>query len=303
MSSTRQTWLAAYFCLSDILLTAQYIYYQNRSHSQHVESHSASHLIDDQEPHDVNSAPGARTSTPDLAGRDYGTAIETERAGGKLPKDHTGTAQDQHINATPETGSQTSRSGRNAKQSGVVFMGVWALIGFGLRTTTRPTSTNVQSPVQNLDGSVLSAFDASGWPYNQGLKGMADEGGLYTAEPDTLAEDVIEMPFAYPESSGRADSATYTSEQAPVTIPREGSKWTGSAMKQLIGRIAAWTCTTLYLTSRIPQIWKNVSLRTPLTLSDRLSMQSTGWSLFCSINENQSRGSRYCFSCLLLAET
>lgn len=30
--------------------------------------------------------------------------------------------------------------------------------------------------------------------------------------------------------------------------------------KQLVGRISAWCCTTLYLTSRLPQIWKNVSL-------------------------------------------
>lgn len=30
--------------------------------------------------------------------------------------------------------------------------------------------------------------------------------------------------------------------------------------KRIIGRISAWACTTLYLTSRLPQIWKNVSL-------------------------------------------
>lgn len=30
--------------------------------------------------------------------------------------------------------------------------------------------------------------------------------------------------------------------------------------KRIIGRISAWTCTTLYLTSRLPQIWKNVSI-------------------------------------------
>lgn len=29
--------------------------------------------------------------------------------------------------------------------------------------------------------------------------------------------------------------------------------------KRIIGRISAWACTTLYLTSRLPQIWKNVS--------------------------------------------
>lgn len=40
-------------------------------------------------------------------------------------------------------------------------------------------------------------------------------------------------------------------------------------LKEVIGRISAWCCTTLYLTSRLPQIWKNVSASTatpaPLT--------------------------------------
>jgi hypothetical protein len=31
--------------------------------------------------------------------------------------------------------------------------------------------------------------------------------------------------------------------------------------ERVIGRISAWTCTTLYLTSRLPQIWKNVRFR------------------------------------------
>ena len=32
-----------------------------------------------------------------------------------------------------------------------------------------------------------------------------------------------------------------------------------AASERLLGRIFAWLCTTLYLTSRLPQIWKNVS--------------------------------------------
>lgn len=32
-------------------------------------------------------------------------------------------------------------------------------------------------------------------------------------------------------------------------------------LKEAIGRISAWCCTTLYLSSRLPQIWKNVSYR------------------------------------------
>lgn len=30
--------------------------------------------------------------------------------------------------------------------------------------------------------------------------------------------------------------------------------------ERVLGRIFAWLCTTLYLTSRLPQIWKNVRL-------------------------------------------
>jgi hypothetical protein len=42
------------------------------------------------------------------------------------------------------------------------------------------------------------------------------------------------------------------------------------SFKRLFGRTSAWACTTLYLTSRLPQIWKNVGLLfhllTPSTL-------------------------------------
>jgi hypothetical protein len=50
------------------------------------------------------------------------------------------------------------------------------------------------------------------------------------------------------------------------------------SFKRLFGRTSAWACTTLYLTSRLPQIWKNVSLSPspsylfrPLSLSCSLS--------------------------------
>jgi hypothetical protein len=35
------------------------------------------------------------------------------------------------------------------------------------------------------------------------------------------------------------------------------------SFKRLFGRTSAWACTTLYLTSRLPQIWKNVRLSLP----------------------------------------
>jgi hypothetical protein len=42
--------------------------------------------------------------------------------------------------------------------------------------------------------------------------------------------------------------------------------------QHVIGRISAWTCTTLYLTSRLPQIWKNVSFQVPYLLTGPLTL-------------------------------
>jgi solute carrier family 66 (lysosomal lysine-arginine transporter), member 1 len=40
--------------------------------------------------------------------------------------------------------------------------------------------------------------------------------------------------------------------------PSEPPEDDGPSTEYIIGRISAWVCTTLYLTSRLPQIWKNV---------------------------------------------
>lgn len=53
-----------------------------------------------------------------------------------------------------------------------------------------------------------------------------------------------------------ASQTTGETEPTPPTDDTDRTSWTW-----VIGRISAWTCTTLYLTSRMPQIWKNVSGR------------------------------------------
>ncbi|KZT28429.1 hypothetical protein NEOLEDRAFT_844459 [Neolentinus lepideus HHB14362 ss-1] len=40
-----------------------------------------------------------------------------------------------------------------------------------------------------------------------------------------------------------------------------------ASMERIVGRIFAWTCTTLYLTSRLPQIWKNYTRKSVEGLS------------------------------------
>lgn len=47
----------------------------------------------------------------------------------------------------------------------------------------------------------------------------------------------------------------------PEDSDRPGLPLEPPDIQRTIGRISAWACTTLYLTSRLPQIWKNVSVR------------------------------------------
>jgi hypothetical protein len=48
---------------------------------------------------------------------------------------------------------------------------------------------------------------------------------------------------------------------------RDDTRNESPSNEQVLGRIFAWLCTTLYLTSRLPQIWKNVSHHKSLKLS------------------------------------
>ncbi len=49
-------------------------------------------------------------------------------------------------------------------------------------------------------------------------------------------------------------------EQVEIPRPKDEKHYPQQPdMQRIIGRISAWICTTLYLTSRLPQIWKNVS--------------------------------------------
>lgn len=69
------------------------------------------------------------------------------------------------------------------------------------------------------------------------------------------------VPFPFPEST----AAQLLWFDAPKSEPGKGKdrkerpKPQPISLQEAIGRISAWCCTTLYLSSRLPQIWKNVS--------------------------------------------
>lgn len=109
---------------------------------------------------------------------------------------------------------------------------------------------------------------------------LARFGGL-TPAPDMRGEDgvgrVIEremdmttirhpQPFLHGPIINPGSSSYYlTTIQVPEGTYRahdhhEDPPAEPPSFKRLFGRTSAWACTTLYLTSRLPQIWKNVRL-------------------------------------------
>jgi hypothetical protein len=116
------------------------------------------------------------------------------------------------------------------KRIGMVFLSVWVLFGFGV--------------VGNRSGF----FAGNGLTSGIILAKMEDPVSMIPLQsiPTTHVEDaftVIQM-----------DVTPSPTEPLPPQPPYEQP-----SVQRIIGRISAWMCTTLYLTSRLPQIWKNVS--------------------------------------------
>ncbi|KAL5529754.1 hypothetical protein ACEPAG_5739 [Sanghuangporus baumii] len=114
------------------------------------------------------------------------------------------------------------RNSRASQRSArLVFLGVWALFGIG-------TLSQRSKITRSSHGVVLSEVPSPSSLYPVAISGVLPSGS---------SEEPILIGF--------------TLEQSTNGGPEEPSS------ERIIGRIFAWTCTTLYLTSRLPQIWKN----------------------------------------------
>lgn len=135
---------------------------------------------------------------------------------------------------TTPTPSRQSRSRAGRRSASLVFLGFWALFGVrafaggrrSLPSTSYVSTGRVLTPV---DGQPPRAFDPS---------------------------KVIESDHQ-PQDFGWVEILTDTgsTDNRDLPPPRESP-----SLERVIGRMSAWACTTLYLTSRLPQIWKNVSI-------------------------------------------
>lgn len=154
------------------------------------------------------------------------TQIEsTALARGRQPQRDVGLEQEEEEQTRQRTGSRASR-----RSAGMIFLSVWALFG-----------------ISGLAGSQFR-------PISSGSTGI----GTVLASKSAISP-VAQLPAAHnllfsSHSSIYAQPPTILEGVAPhIHVQSEGS----SPFERVVGRIFAWLCTTLYLTSRLPQIWKN----------------------------------------------
>ncbi|KIP08760.1 hypothetical protein PHLGIDRAFT_126828 [Phlebiopsis gigantea 11061_1 CR5-6] len=143
--------------------------------------------------------------------------------------------------AAESTKRKNSRASR--KGAGMVFLGAWALFGVGtLAGNRRGPATDTGIRIGRVLGKVdiavpahtiTSLSSASSTSLLPGLDTQADA-------PIVFYDD---LKFAHDVPPSRSDD--------DQDVPE------GPGTDYIIGRISAWICTTLYLTSRLPQIWKN----------------------------------------------
>ena len=138
--------------------------------------------------------------------------------------------QGEHDWIPSEEGSQRRRSSRaNRRGASMVFMGTWALFGIGTLGLRR---YGAESGVVVQPGRVLSS--------------------------SSLASPSLLFPSPTHESSSSATVGVVFDTLQYESVSKHRPRMAGPSWERVIGRISAWTCTTLYLTSRLPQIWKNV---------------------------------------------
>ncbi|EPQ58337.1 hypothetical protein GLOTRDRAFT_137075 [Gloeophyllum trabeum ATCC 11539] len=129
--------------------------------------------------------------------------------------------------------SSASRHRRSSRASrtgaGIVFLGIFAFLSVGRLSE----SLSAAKVPRGHDGYVLAPNP---------MASLVND----TAAPSTL--DLLLSSIAH----GGATANVYGED---------------ASMERIIGRIFAWACTTLYLTSRLPQIWKNYARKSVEGLS------------------------------------
>ncbi|GBE82169.1 PQ loop repeat-domain-containing protein [Sparassis latifolia] len=147
------------------------------------------------------------------------------------PLSRGGQAADEEEDELDWSGAQRRSSRASRKGASMVFMGVWALFGIGtLAGGQRVVSDSLST------GRVLHRAEVP-VPYIANSVPTVHSNSLFhVPEPTSVVLDFV----------GVQEDETFSAFRQPPP-----------STEFIIGRISAWVCTTLYLTSRLPQIWKN----------------------------------------------
>jgi len=128
-----------------------------------------------------------------------------------------------------EEGTQRRRSSRASRRgASMIFMGAWALFGIGTLGIRR-------------------------YPTEGGA--VAQPGRVLSSPSLATTSSLFPPPAHESPPLAAVDLAFDTLHNEHIT--ETGRPPTRPPLQRVIGRVSAWTCTTLYLTSRLPQIWKN----------------------------------------------
>lgn len=142
------------------------------------------------------------------------------------------------------TSTSALTEGASRRSASIVFLGVFVLLGFSTFNHKHYSSTFI-SPSSTWQGDVLT-------PVSPEHHNHRRQHYHYYLHP---------LHHTY-----------QTNTYITTHIPRDNSQSFldddhSSDTEKLIGRLAAWTCATLYLTSRLPQIWKNYTRKSVEGLS------------------------------------
>ncbi|KAL0581547.1 hypothetical protein V5O48_000476 [Marasmius crinis-equi] len=163
-------------------------------------------------------------------------------------------------------GGRGGSVGRHSQRQGTLS-GYDVAPEHGEVSTISPTIRHNTASRQSAGLAFLSVFALFSVGHLVGLK---TNQGSVIARQVTPINDLSPVHSApiYPPNPIDFDPATPyapTNEDAgasyvTVEIPKEDNLAINSETtnERIIGRLFAWLCTTLYLTSRLPQIWKNV---------------------------------------------
>ncbi|KAF8643913.1 hypothetical protein AX16_008929 [Volvariella volvacea WC 439] len=139
----------------------------------------------------------------------------------------------------PHRERRSSRASRRGAT--MVFLGMWALFGVGSLTKTR---------------------------HEVALGDLARTGEVLSAPPTLDVTQAQAMPII---DHSKLTSFVYLNPQEPQPeiepIPTPPPHQSPPSTERILGRVFAWLCTTLYLTSRLPQIWKNYTRKSVEGLS------------------------------------